>query len=37
LCNFADVDDLKPPHCTESFMLLIKTISGKYFGFHFSE
>jgi hypothetical protein len=29
LCNFADVDELKPPHCVESFMLLIKTVSGK--------
>jgi hypothetical protein len=27
-CNFADIDENKPPHCTESFMLLIKTISG---------
>ncbi len=27
-CNFADIDEFKPPHCTESFMLLIKTISG---------
>ena len=27
-CNFADIDENKPPHCTESFMLLIKTIPG---------
>ena len=29
-CNFADIDENKPPHCTEAFMLLIKTISGRH-------
>ncbi len=28
-CNFSDIDENKPPHCTEAFMLMIKTISGK--------
>ncbi len=27
-CNYSDIDLMKPPHCAESFVLLIKAISG---------
>ena len=27
-CNYSDVDKTKPPQCAETFMLMIKTISG---------
>ena len=32
-CNYADIDLMKPPHCAESFVLLIKAISGKFISF----
>lgn len=27
-CNYSDVDKMKPPHCAETFMSIIKAISG---------
>lgn len=27
-CNYSDIDLMKPPHCAESFVLLIKAITG---------
>jgi hypothetical protein len=27
-CNYSDVDKMKPPHCAETFMAMIKAISG---------
>lgn len=28
-CNYSDVDTMKPPHCAESFILMLKSIAGK--------
>ncbi len=27
-CDYSDVDTMKPPHCAESFMSMIKAITG---------
>ena len=29
-CNYSDVDTMKPPHCAESFILILKSISDRY-------
>lgn len=28
-CDYSDIDKMKPPHCAESFMSMIKAITGK--------
>ena len=27
-CDYSDVDNMKPPHCAESFILMLKTMKG---------
>lgn len=28
-CDYSDIDKMKPPHCAESFMAMIKAITGE--------
>jgi hypothetical protein len=29
-CNYSDVDTMKPPHCAESFILMLKTMKDRF-------